>query len=917
MNKKHGFTLIELLAVIVIIGILSGISIISLNKIFEKNRKNYYVSQEKMLLLAGKNYAQDYKNELPKEIGQMRKITLESLENKNYIEQVIDYKKNTCDKNNSYVLIRKISATKYEYHVNLECPDYKTDVTYNTGSLDINFELKGDIYHQNVDVNITSKQVGVKVGSYNYVIYKNNKEIKNSGNIANKNEDNPVTFTVDLDKLGTGKYTIKVIAYDNYKTISSNKSEEITIDKTGPSCGSITGESTTWTNQDRTISVKCDDNGGSGCKKEKYSKTFTDTIKISYISIYDKAGNKTNCKVNVYIDKIPPEIPTINAYKWTNNDTAPTSIKNLAKYNSGWVNKNIYTKAWTTDNFTATEDIKYEYSITGAAPNKTNVAGQTKNITTEGTSYISYRAYDQAGNYSDYSEPQEVQIDKTPPQCSAYQKTYQDQGGYWAYDEEWIKNQSTTEWTKYNRKIKVDCNDTLSGCKSDTIEKEYILDKGQIISAESFTLNDKAGNTTSCNVPIRIDKKPPTVPTMQLYTDENVDGGTTITTIAGLKKYKYNNNWVNVDVYSEASGSIGDEERTETITYKSSGKNITQVTAQKRVITNTGEYTIKYTACDDLNNCSEFTEEETIKIDKISPQCGSAYQQTLQEGQNGNWYYNGNWIEIQNNTEWTKHKRKVKVECNDTLSGCKSDTIQKEYILATNSVKSTDSFTIKDKAGNTNTCTIFVGVDKKPPTCDSITGQSTTWTNKDRAISVICDDDGSGCQKTSYSKTFKASTPIEQGEIIITDKAENSTTCSVNAYVDSISPATSYVYKSGTGCINDICKNVDIACNPNEDGTNTCTITTICDKNQISQGPTQCISGFGLKRYDLNNEGNETQISGIPTPIPDKSDEYKWEGQDSWTAKLPPETTNFSMRYKDKAGNYSKELIVNFIYKWE
>ena len=831
MNKKHGFTLIELLAVIAIIGILSGISIISLNKIFEKNRKNYYVSQEKMLLLAGKNYAQDYKNELPKEIGQMRKITLESLENKNYIDQVIDYKKNTCDKNNSYVLIRKISATKYEYHVNLECPDYKTDVTYNTGSLDINFELKGDIYHQNVDVNITSKQVGVKVGSYNYVIYKNNKEIKNSGNIANKNEDNPVTFTVDLDKLGTGKYTIKVIAYDNYKTISSNKSEEITIDKTGPSCGSITGESTTWTNQDRTISVKCDDNGGSGCQKEKYSKTFTDTIKISYISIYDKAGNKTNCNVNVYIDKIPPEIPKIDAYKWTNNDTAPTSIKNLAKYNSGWVNKNIYTKAWTTDNFTATEDIKYEYSITGAAPNKTNVAGQAKNITTEGTSYISYRAYDQAGNYSDYSEPQEVQIDKTPPQCSAYQKTYQDQGGYWAYDEEWIKNQSTTEWTKYNRQIKVNCNDTLSGCESDAIEKEYILDEGQIINAKPFTLNDKAGNTTSCNVPIRIDKKPPTVPTMQLYTDENVDGGTTITTIAGSKKYKYNNNWVNVDVYSEASGSIGDKERTETITYKSSGKNITEVTAKKRVITNTGEYTIRYTACDDLNNCSEFTEEETIKIDK------------------------------------------------------------------------------------------------KAPKCKDITGASTTWTNNDRTISLTCEDNGgSGCKKTTYSKTFAASTPTTKGKIKITDKATNSTTCSVDVYVDAVAPATSYVYlftydDDKPGCSKDVennaCMGVTAECSQNKTSPNTCTITTICKENKGA-----CGISYGLKRYDLNNELKETTISGIPTPIPDESDEYKWEGQNSWTTTPPQrnskgEIPSFKMRYKDKAGNYSKDLTVNFIFDWE
>ncbi len=60
MSKK-GFTLIELLAVIAIIGIISRITIISLNKVYEKNRNYYYISLSKNISLAGENYAQDYR----------------------------------------------------------------------------------------------------------------------------------------------------------------------------------------------------------------------------------------------------------------------------------------------------------------------------------------------------------------------------------------------------------------------------------------------------------------------------------------------------------------------------------------------------------------------------------------------------------------------------------------------------------------------------------------------------------------------------------------------------------------------------------------------------------------------------------------------------------------------------------------
>ena len=80
-----------------------------------------------------------------------------------------------------------------------------------------------------------------------------------------------------------------------------------TLDNDDPVCGETVGEPTNgrWTNQNRTISVKCSD-ATTGCTRTSFAKTFTTTTKTSTISIVDKSGRKVDCPVNVYVDKTPP-----------------------------------------------------------------------------------------------------------------------------------------------------------------------------------------------------------------------------------------------------------------------------------------------------------------------------------------------------------------------------------------------------------------------------------------------------------------------------------------------------------------------------------------------------------------------------------------------------------------------------------
>lgn len=121
--------------------------------------------------------------------------------------------------------------------------------------------------------------------------------------------DGGKTYQSSNSKIFTSNQTVQIMVKNNNtgKT-SAIKSEVIKyIDNTKPSCGKITGASTTWIKDKRSISVTCNDTQ-SGCKASSYSKTFNTTTKTSTITISDKVGNTKECSVNVYVDNTGPKI---------------------------------------------------------------------------------------------------------------------------------------------------------------------------------------------------------------------------------------------------------------------------------------------------------------------------------------------------------------------------------------------------------------------------------------------------------------------------------------------------------------------------------------------------------------------------------------------------------------------------------
>lgn len=182
--------------------------------------------------------------------------------------------------------------------------EYIISETVDCSKVSISSNLKEDTwYNKAITVNI---KVPENTYRYETSIENSNGEKK----LANEHIGSiPSTITLNQE----GSYNIKVELFDKHGNSCVSTSNPYKIDKTPPTCQSVTGDSTVWTNQDRYISVKCTDKLGE-CKNNSYNKTFSEEGKIDTIDIYDKAGNVTSCTVNKYIDKTIPRVVGNNHY---------------------------------------------------------------------------------------------------------------------------------------------------------------------------------------------------------------------------------------------------------------------------------------------------------------------------------------------------------------------------------------------------------------------------------------------------------------------------------------------------------------------------------------------------------------------------------------------------------------------------
>lgn len=133
-------------------------------------------------------------------------------------------------------------------------------------------------------------------------------------------------------KVDTVYYTVRDLAGNS---LDCQQNMNIYVDKTLPSCGSCSGQSTTWTKGSRTITCTGSDSdsglaSGNTGKSKTYNSGTTKKGEITY-TVKDNAGNKKSCTKapNVYVDKTPPTISGITLF---NHDTCSNSSGVSAKY---------------------------------------------------------------------------------------------------------------------------------------------------------------------------------------------------------------------------------------------------------------------------------------------------------------------------------------------------------------------------------------------------------------------------------------------------------------------------------------------------------------------------------------------------------------------------------------------------------
>ena len=646
-----GFSLVELLVAIVILGMLMSVAVISATRWLDKAKKDYYESLNKNLILVGQSYVQDNHNSLPKAIGRSTKISLQTLKDKKYLtSDVLDYSKKACDLEKSYVRVFKYSQNDYSYMSYLVCPNYTSkEETYANGpEIEIDFDNAVNVARAKVTMTDPDKII-----SYSYIVYKDGVEVKNTGNVSAKLKEE-VKTTISLKKYVPSKIKITVVATDIYGNVSRKSETKELKDTIAPICGTITGASTTWATGERKITVACTDDGV-GCERASYSKTFKNSMKEGTITIKDKSGNSTNCKVNVYLDNDTPTTPT--------SQVRYNGSTGALKTDTNWTNQNLWWGNFSSNSVSGIDH--YEYSED--CKNKTgNVANGTLYQTDMNKSYC-LRAVNKVGAVSPWSSASTFRIDKTAPSVPSSQIRVNNASGTlrgsvnaWTNQTLWWGNFSSTDSSSgiASYQYSTNCTGSVNG----TLSPSYTY--GSSVNY-TFCIRavDKAGNTSAWSGAnyFKIDKDPPKC---------SSGGGSTAWTNVGRTL---------TGSCSDTGGSGCKGNASWLINWEGNWTNLSPGTV-----------------CDNAGNCTTCPANQTVRVDKTAPSCtwGSSTNNVL-----GNQVTNN---VINENGSYQSGLSKYTI--NNTAYSASGAKKTFNYTTATSCSNTTYTMTVQDVAGNSSSC---------------------------------------------------------------------------------------------------------------------------------------------------------------------------------------------------------------------
>ena len=501
MKNNKGFSLVELLAAVVILGLLSTIAIVSVSAILNKAEKNHYDTQQKNIVMAAQSYAQDNRNILPKEIGESRTITLQELQNRKYIGQVLDRSKSECTVGS--VTIFKYSKDGYSYRPYLKCPKYETGAdNYGENGPEITLNLNRNYANPSFSYEIVADGDS-KIISYSYLIYKNEVLVRDSGSVEVSRVGKVDLKEVSLKDLVPGDFKIVFKATNVYGYSSSKTVSGVIKAENAPGCGEVSPVYTTadWRRYDPSapieVKVGCVDTNGSGCAKEIFSQLFNYDVGADYIEIVDNAGVKNTCSVGVYIDNTPPTKPVLtNPYEgvWTNKSYSITAV---SKDETGGI---AYYQYRYPNSLEPSEREWHTYENSSRAP-KDDTSFTTTPFSTERSEYVEIRACDYAGNCSEASRSM-VKIDKTAPTCSISRNIASPNGSNNWYVSNVVLTMATTDNTSgIVTAVKSPVSYELTTSSTPVYAKMNLSETQTDTKGVTWNgyIRDEAGNTSTCN----------------------------------------------------------------------------------------------------------------------------------------------------------------------------------------------------------------------------------------------------------------------------------------------------------------------------------------------------------------------------------------------------------------------------------
>jgi hypothetical protein len=465
---------------------------------------------------------------------------------------------------------------------------------------------------------------------------------------------------------------------------TASTSVTINLDKTVPLIAPVAAplpNAANWNNTSVTVSFNCSDalSGVASCTGPINLTNEGANQKATGTAV-DKANNSASATDTVNIDKTPPTIIAI-----------PNPLANAA----GWNNTSV------TVNFACSD------ALSGVAACASPIT-----FTKEGFGQTATgNSVDVAGNTN--SAIAKVSIDETPPTISAAATPAPNAAG----------------WNNTNVSVAFTCADALSGVAS-CPPINLVSTEGANQSIPG-TATDKAGNTASTAVTLKIDKTPPSI---------------TATETPQPTSFGWNNTSVTVS-FTCADTLSGVATCASPLTFTKEGSGQLATGNSTDVAGNTGATTA------------------TVNIDETPPSITAAGSPSPNAA---------GW----NNTDVT-----VAFTCTDALSGIAS--CPSASVVSTEGANQSTSGAATDKAGNSATTSFAVKLDKTPPTVTATPApppNAFSWNNTSVTVNFTCADALSGVVTCASPLTFTKEGAGQPATGTATDVAGNtgSTTATVN-----------------------------------------------------------------------------------------------------------------------------------------